>query len=119
MLTSIANSISPMIKMESDVCSKYPDGKLPIVDLKVWINKSEGEVSIRHQFYKKPMASRLTIMAHSAYPTSPKRAALVEEAMRRMRNCSPELAWEEKCLYLSEFAHTMRKKLPQALFQWS
>ena len=36
-LKKIANETISMIQMEEDVCSNYPDNKLPILDLKVWI----------------------------------------------------------------------------------
>ena len=108
LLTSIANSISSMIKMEADTCSKYPDKKLPILDLKVWIDNEADNVEIKHQFYKKPMAKKRTILAKSALPVSNKRAILVEEAMRRMRNCSPQMSWSEKGKFLSQFAAEMR-----------
>jgi hypothetical protein len=49
-----------------------------------------------HQHYAKPMASRAVVMARSAFSTTTKRNILVEEGMRRLRNCSPSLPWEIK-----------------------
>ena len=43
LLKEVANSIMPCIQMEADWPSKNTDGKLPILDLKVWTNK-EGEI---------------------------------------------------------------------------
>ena len=102
-LRSIANSIMPMIKMEEDFPSNHPSGKLPILDLEVWIE--DGEV--RHHFYKKRMANRKLVQAKSAFSVA-KRSILVEEGMRRLRNCSPELSWAEKISFLNRFSSDMR-----------
>ena len=53
LLKEIANTIIPMIKMNEDVPSNYQSGKLPILDLEVWVQGNR----IYHQFFKKPMAS--------------------------------------------------------------
>ena len=108
-LQAIANSISPMIQFEVDFCSNYGDGKMPILDLKVWKEEGvDGETVIKHEFYKKPMASRLTLRGDTAYPVSQMRAIMVEEVLRRLRNCSPESPWVEKGRHLSEFAQSLK-----------
>ena len=105
----MANSISPMLEFEEDVPSNHPDGRLPILDLKVWVMQNEGGcLQMRHEFYKKPMASRATLRATTAYPNSQLRAIMVEEVLRRLRNCSPEATWEERGKHLSEFAMSLK-----------
>ena len=37
-LREIANQVSPMIVMEDDVASNHPSGRLPILDLEVWVS---------------------------------------------------------------------------------
>jgi hypothetical protein len=59
---------------------------------------------IRHQFYKKPMASRKLVQAKSAFSTGKKRSILLEEGMSRLRNCSPELSWSRKAVFLNRFS---------------
>ena len=109
LLRSIANSISPMLQFEEDVCSNYADGHLPILDLKVWKEVDHEErTHIKHEFYKKPMASKATIRASTAYPTSKIRAVMVEEILRRLRNCSPESSWTERGEHLTEFARCLK-----------
>ncbi|PFX24331.1 hypothetical protein AWC38_SpisGene11044 [Stylophora pistillata] len=44
---SIGNSIHPSIRLEVDYPSRHVDGKLPILDLKVWIEKRRRVVSKR------------------------------------------------------------------------
>ena len=108
LLRTIANSITPMLRFEEDVCSNHTDGRLPILDLKVWKAEDETGVMIRHDFYKKPMASRATLRGSTAYPTSQLRAIMVEECLRRLRNCSPESTWEERGKHLTEFALSLK-----------
>ena len=104
LLKEVANSISPMLQFEVDVGSNYNDDRLPILDLKVW---KVGH-TIRHEFYKKNMASKATLRAGTAYPTSQIRAIMVEEVLRRLRNCSPESTWIEKGKHLTEFALSLK-----------
>ena len=94
-----------MIRMQEDVPSNYTSGKLPILDLEVWFNGDR----IYHQFYKKPMASRVVVQARSAFATSKKRSILLEEGQRRLRNCSPELSWEKKSIFLNRFSSDMKR----------
>ena len=108
LLRSIANSISPMLQFEEDVASNYCDGRLPILDLKVWVESSVTQTAIRHNFYKKPMASKATLLAKTAFPTSQVRAIMVEEVLRRLRNCDPDASWGERGAYLTSFAASMR-----------
>ena len=50
------------------------------------------------------MASRKLVQAKSAFSTSKKRAILMEEGMRRLRNGSPNLAWDKKVFFLNKFS---------------
>ena len=50
------------------------------------------------------MASRKVVQAHSAFSTGMKRSILVEEGLRRLRNCSPELLWAKKIKFLNMFS---------------
>ena len=104
LLRTMADSITPMLKFEEDVCSNHDDGKLPILDLKVWKTTSQENTIIFHEFYKKPMASRATLRSTTAYPMSQLKAIMTEEVLRRLRNCSPDSSWETKGKHLTEFA---------------
>ena len=82
-MRKMGNSISPMIPLEEDTPSHHDDKKLPILNLSVWIEREEenGTTSekIRYQFYQKPMADPLLIMARSALPERVKRMALTQQ----------------------------------------
>ena len=108
LMRDIANSISPMLQFEEDTGSNHTDGCLPILDLKVWKEVKEDTITIKHSFYKKPMASKFTIRAGTAYPISQIRSIMIEEVLRRLRNCSPESSWEEKGEHLTVFASELK-----------
>ena len=57
-MCEIGNTIGPVIQLEFDAPSMHHEGKLPILDIKVWIE--EGK--IRHSFYRKEVASNRVIM---------------------------------------------------------
>ena len=100
---SIGNSIHPSIRLEVDYPSRHVDGKLPILDLKVWMERrrrvgDDGQDRdiqvVLHEFYYKDVASRSVINARSALPWSCKRTILTQEVLRILLNCSRELPWE-------------------------
>ena len=78
--------------MEDDLPSRYPDSKLPILDMKVWL---DDKGNARYTHYEKPTASKQIISIRSAHSRSCKRSVHVNELVRRMLNISPSLSWAE------------------------
>ena len=78
-----------MLKWEDKIPSNDSNSKLPILDLKVWIDPESKKV--KHTFYKKPMARPSLIEARSAIPIQMKINILTEEGWRRIRNCSESM----------------------------
>ena len=78
--------------MEVDKCSNHEDSKLPILDMKCWLNE-KGEAVYIH--YQKPMASKLVIPARSFHSNSSKRSVHISECLRRIQNTSQKLDWDE------------------------
>ena len=106
LLKEVANSIMPCIQMEADWPSKNTDGKLPILDLKVWTNK-EGEIVYTH--YEKPMANKNVLHAKSAHTGTCKRSVHTQEVLRRLMNCSKQLDWEEEITpIINEYMYRMK-----------
>ena len=103
LVQKIGNSIHPSIQLEVDFPSKHDDDKLPILDLKVWVEmrrqqdrgEEESEVNVvLHEFYSKDVASKCVINARSALSWSCKRTILTQEVLRILLNCSRELPWK-------------------------
>ena len=99
---AIGNDIHHSIQLEEDYPSKHSDNKLPSLDLKVWIEKSEGSTSIMHEFYSKDVSSNLVVHAKSALSWSVKRTVLSQEVLRVILNCSTSLPWERVVYHASQ-----------------
>ena len=89
---NIANSVQEGIIMEEDSPSRNQDGKLPILDMKVWIDRNFYVV---YQHYEKPMANRQILHSQSAQSDKCKRSVHVNEVVRRILNTSAKLEWSD------------------------
>ena len=90
-LKEIANTIMPEIQMEDDFPSRNSDGKLPILDMKVWMDSQDGCILFEH--YEKSMACKKIMHAQSAQSASCKKSVHTQEIVRRLLNCSDKLDW--------------------------
>ena len=105
-LKEIADDVMPCIKMEADWPTKNEDGKLPILDMKVWLS---GKGEILYQHYEKPMASKTVLHSKSAHPQHCKKSVHVQEIIRRLVNCSRKLDWEsDTAPVISEYMLRMK-----------
>ena len=78
-IREIADSVEDMIDTEADYPSAN-DGKLPILDIKVWVKKEENQPDqIFYEFYEKEISSQFVIMKDSAAPLQQKRTVLTQE----------------------------------------
>ena len=78
--------------MEVDIVDNHDDLKLPILDMKCWLD-SEGFAQYMH--YEKPVSSKLVISERSAHANGC-RSVHMNELDRRMSNTSQGPNWEEK-----------------------
>ena len=92
-LREIANHVMEGILMEADFPSKNQDGKMPILDMKVWMCEEEGY--ILHQHYEKPVSNREVLHSQSAQSSGCKKSVHTQEILRRMLNTSSKLEWQE------------------------
>ena len=77
----------------------FQDQTLPTLDTKIWMDNGQ----VRHMFYEKPTVGNRVLCKETALPTSSLRASLLQETVRRLQNCSPELDLETKQRILSEY----------------
>ena len=103
-LNKIANTLEVDIQMTFDVPDNHSDGKMPVLDLKIWIKNNQ----VMYTFYKKEVSSKYTILKRSALSNSTKQNTLFMEALRRIQNNSINLPWDIMCGHLTEFAQTMQ-----------
>lgn len=100
----VASDILPGIKFTMDSPSMNSDNKLPVLDLKMWLERSEsGNVKIRHTFFEKTMTSPYVIHKLSAMAWGVKRATIVNEVKRRMYNMDGGHSWAERVEVLNRF----------------
>ena len=107
-MASIANSINPSIQVTLDYPENHPDGRMPVLDLKIWVNKEGRYPRVSHTFYKKPIASPYTILKRSAVSESVKRSTIFQETLRRLQHISEDCPWSETVRHLSDFSNCLR-----------
>ena len=91
-MKEIADGIDECLSVKTDVTDNYEDGRLPILDLKVWIGRDEkNENKILHTHYMKDVSSKKVIPKKSAHGERVKKNVIVNDLCRVMRNCSDRM----------------------------
>ena len=101
-IVKIANTIDPMIQLTTETPCNFENGMLPILDVKVCVNKEEGN-RLDFEFFEKPTKNSRVILANSALSLKSKRTILTQECLRRLRNTKVELGEIVQKKYLNEF----------------
>ena len=65
-IRKVADEVHDMIKFTVDAPSNHEDKKMPVLDLKVWLDNDNQ--SINYIFYEKPTKSKLVMSNTSALP---------------------------------------------------
>ena len=95
-LLQIGNNIHQSIQLEADHPSKHDDKKLPILNLKVWIQGVDEKLLLLYEHYRKEVATKATVHHRSALPARQKKTILTQELITIMKCCSPHLEKERK-----------------------
>ena len=93
-MVEVANSLDEDIQMTFDCPSLNDDGRMPVLDLKMWMDNKDGVKNIMYSFYEKPMAAKVTVMKESALSWRVKKMAPSGEVCRRFLNCSQDMVQE-------------------------
>ena len=104
-IISSMSSILEFIQFEGEISEMFGDSKLPTLDTKIWL--CEETNTVKYSFYEKPTCPNRVIQKSTALNESSIRATLVQEVVRRMKNCSEDLSTEEKQEILSVLAQKM------------
>ena len=99
----MAAHIHPSIRLTIDSPSKHADGKVPMLDVKMWIAEVNGEKKIMYEHYEKEMTTKAVIHAKSAIPIQIKRTVLSQEMLRILLHCSRHLTWDVVCTHINRF----------------
>ena len=104
----IANDMEPDLRMTVDYPSNHQDGRMPVLDMKIWMERTEGNTNrMKHTFYEKPMTPMVTVRRDAALSWIVKKSALAGEVARRLLNCSRDLVWEEGLEHVEKFNYKM------------
>lgn len=88
-IREMGDEIHESIKLEADCPSNHSDGKVHILDLKVWMSGNK----VMHEYYAKQISSKVVTCNRSAMPLKDKRTVLIQEILRIILRCSPRLPW--------------------------
>ena len=105
-IKKVANEVHDMIKFTTDAPSNHLDNKMPVLDLKVWLD--DVNQSINYIFYEKPTKSKLVISKISALPKSTKMKCLTQEVFRRLHNTKESIMEEYKIDILDNYMQKLK-----------
>ena len=93
-LVAAKNSLIEYIQFEGEESSMFADDRLPTLDTALWVCEDTGK--ILYPFYEKPTCPDKMIQKETALNEANIRASLVQETVRRLKNCSEDLPIGEK-----------------------
>ena len=103
-IQQVANSIHQSIKVTVDYPKNNDDARMPVLDLKVWFEKTDKDkVKLMHTYYMKPMANKGLIHRDSALSMRTKIQILIADLVRIMRNISPLITQLERKKHIQHF----------------
>ena len=111
-IKEIGESIHRSIKLTKEVPSEHEDKKLPVLDLKTWIEEVEVEgerkQKVLHEFYMKDVSSRAVIHKDAALSMKDKRTILTQEGIRIIKNCHELIGEQGQAEHLTYFMKRMQ-----------
>ena len=109
LLKMIANEIHPSIQLTIECPSNFTDKKMPMLDIKVWIEYDEtGKPKIMYEYYYKMITSKALIHAKSAMDWKIKRTVITQQIITILKNCSKDLPWERKCHHINDMVKRLQ-----------
>ena len=95
------------IKFTVDLPGRHTSGKVPMLDLAVWLEETRGVKTIRHTYFEKPTTSPLVFHGRGACAIKQKITILGEEVRRRLFNQDPSHTVDERVDILRRFSQKM------------
>ena len=103
-MKNAGNTIHESIVLETDCPSNHQDRKLPILDLKVWLQETNGRQKIMHEFYQKEVSSVVRGQRYhgrrrerSSYRTPSEFYGTVTKTCHGKRQLGTCLKWQCEC----------------------
>ena len=102
-ITKAMCSLTDFLRFTGEDCSMFQDGTLPTLDTALWM--SNGQVLFK--FFEKPTVGNQVLTKNTALPTSCLWSSLLQEAVRRLQNCSDVLDSSIKQEVLSNYCQKL------------
>ena len=115
-IKDIAQSVDEMIKFTIDIPENHKNGKMPILDVQVKINR-EAENRLEFEFYEKPTRNPKVILNDAAISSSQKRTILTQDCLRRLRNTKMERGEEVQVFHLNNYMLKLKNSGYSAKFR--
>ena len=107
-IQQVASHIHPSIRSTIDCPSRHADGKMPSLDVKMWIEEIDQQRKIVYEHYEKVMTTKAVIHAKSALPMQTKRTVMTQEVLRILLHCSKHVQWERICSHINKFTKKLQ-----------
>ena len=107
-LRKISNTVYGCVQFTVDCPSSHEAGMVPVLDLQMYVQDG----LVKYQFFEKTCTSKYVIPEGSAHSKKMKMSVLVEEGVRRMRNCSRRLGvddWKVRSKILEGWARKLKR----------
>ena len=99
-IQAIGNQIHKSIQLEADYPSRYEEGKVPILDVRVWVDSNN---KILYEYYAKQVSSKSVVDFRSAMSLRDKRTVLTQDILRIILRCSPLLPISTVVKHIDEY----------------
>ena len=109
LLKRMGDDIHPSIQLEYECPSMHEDKKLPVLDVKIWIEEEdEGNACTLHEYYQKTVSSKMVVHARSSLPWDTKRTVITQDILRVLLRCSTKLPWATTKKHIEAYMKRMQ-----------
>ena len=102
-ITKAMCTLSSFLEFTGESASMFENKRLPTLDIEIWWENSQ----VCFSFYEKPQVPNRVLLKGTALPITTVRASLVQEIVRRMKNCGESVTVQERGRILSTFSQKL------------
>ena len=97
------------LKFTYDLPELYENGKVPMLDVEMWVDKTQEESDVlMWNFFEKSSSSSRVLQATSAYGWRSKLVVMNMEMFRRQRNTCRQVTVKQRVAIMNEFVKKLR-----------
>ena len=103
LIKEVRDSLVPGLRLTVDLPELHKTGKVPMLDIQVWLEQDQDHSIIRHSFYQKPSTSPLVFHAGGGHNWRSKLITLAEELRRRYLHMDDRHSMEDKTEVITDY----------------